>query len=88
MPRAQIPYEDIRAELERMFPWPTCRVRLRVPKRGNNVKAPITIYDRTRGNYQRVGYSCEIFIEMFTGLSDDLETTKWDRQRMTVLVRV
>ena len=87
MPRATIPYEDLQAELERMFPWPTCRVRLRRPKRDNNVKAPTTIYDRTGGNFKKIGYRCEIFIEMFTGLSEDLETTRWDRQRMTVLVR-
>jgi len=88
MPRATIPYEDLQAVLEDMFPWPTCRVRLRRPNRNNDVKAPTTIYDRTGGNFKRIGYRCEIFIEMFVGLSDDLETTRWDRQRMTVLVRV
>ena len=88
MPRATIPYDELQQELDKMFPWPTCRVRLRKPDRYNNLKAPVTVYDRTDGKFQRIGYRCNIFIEMFTGLADDLTTTEWDRRRMTVLVEL
>ena len=88
MPRAEIPYEDLRAKLETMFPWPTCRVRLRTPNRSNDVKAPVTIYDRSQGNFQRIGYKCEIIISKFTGLDEDLERTYWEQRRMTVMVEV
>ena len=88
MARAKIPYEELRAKLEQMFPWPTCRVRLRTPNRQNDVKAPVTIYDRSGGNFQRIGYRCQIILSMFTGLDEDLERTIWDQQRMTVMVEV
>ena len=88
MPRATIPYEDIRAQLEYMFPYPTCRVRLRTPSRYNDVKAPVTVYDRSKGNFGKIGYKCQIVLEMFEGLSEDLTQPIWNQRRLTVVVLV
>lgn len=89
MARATIPYEDIQAVLERMFPWPTYKtVRIRKPDRYNDLKAPTTIYDRRTGNFKSMGYKVPVILERFVGLSEDLISTKWAQERLTVLVEV
>ncbi len=89
MGRATIPYEDIKAKLEAMFPWPTYRtVRLRKPDRYNDIKAPTTVYDRSTGNYARAGYKCHVTLERFVGVSEDLTQTLWKQERQTVMVEV
>jgi len=87
MPRAKIPYEDLQARLESMFPWPTYRtVRLLKPKRDNNIRAPTTVYDREGGNFQRIGYRCQVILERFEGIREDLSGTLWNQTRMNVIV--
>lgn len=88
MPRAKIPYEDLQARLESMFPWPTYRtVRLLKPKRDNRIKAPTTVYDREGGNFKRIGYRCQVILERYEGQSEDLSRTLWDTTRMNVIVQ-
>lgn len=89
MARATIPYEDIDAKLSSMFPWPTYRtVYLRKPKRDNNVNAPTTVYDRSTGNYKRIGYRCQVVTERFVGVSEDLTRTEFIQERMNIIVEV
>jgi len=89
MARAKIPYEDIQARLEAMFPWPTYQtVRMRKPTRENNVRAPTTVYDRRSGNFQRIGYRVSVTLERFVGLSENLSRGQFIQERMNVIVEV
>jgi hypothetical protein len=89
MARATIPYEDIQAKLETMFPWPTYKtVRIRKPRRDNEVRAPTSVYDRRTGNFKSMGYRVQIILERFVGLSEDLTYTEWVQERMVVIVEV
>ena len=89
MARATIPYEDIQAKLESMFPWPTYKtVRIRKPRRDNNVKAPTSVYDRSTRNFKSMGYRTQVILERFEGLSEDLTSTIWIQERMIVIVEV
>ena len=89
MPRARIPYDEIRRKLYEMFPEPTFRfVRLRTPDRYNNLKAPTTIYDRRSGNFKTIGYRCAIIYERFEKFSDDLERGIFRQVRDVVLVEL
>lgn len=57
MGRATIPYENIEAAVNLLFPWPTfSNVFIEVPRSYNKIKAPTTVYDRRTGNYKAIGY--------------------------------
>jgi len=88
MPRAKIPYDAIRSKLRSMFPEPAYRfIRLRIPDRYNKIKAPTTIYDRTSGNFQTIGYRCDVVYEIFTGFSSDLRA-EYSQVRKKILVEI
>ena len=74
MARSRIPYTDLETELKAMYSSPIyARVKLNRPDRYNNLKAPITIYDRTTGNYARYGYLCNVSYQVFQGFEEDYE---------------
>ena len=90
MPRAKIPYQELEKKVRKMFPFPIYRdVFLRKPRRDNNVKAPISVYDRRSGNYKVSGYICQISYEIFQGLDDGSYYgwgTRYSPKDVTVMV--
>ena len=90
MPRAKIPYNELASKVRKMFPFPIYRdVFLRKPRRDNNVKAPISVYDRRSGNYKVSGFICQVKYEMFQGVKESdyygLET-RYKTIEVTVMV--
>jgi len=72
MARSKIPYSDLENVLTKLYTSPNyVRVYLQRPSRQNNIKAPMTLYDRSSGNYGRWGYLCDIEYEIFTGFKPD-----------------
>lgn len=71
MPRAKIDYPALRKALNDKYPMPLYRdVTLLVPHRSNQVKAPTTVYDRTQGNYARIGYKVQVRLQQFMGITE------------------
>ena len=71
MPRATIDYPALREALFEKYPQPLYRdVTLLVPRRDNKIKAPTTVYDRSTGNYARIGYKVQVSLEQFVGIVD------------------
>lgn len=71
MPRATIDYPALRKELFDKYPMPLYRdVTLLVPERNNRIRAPTTVYDRTTGNYARIGYKVQVRLEQFMGIKE------------------
>lgn len=69
MPRAKIDYPGLQDELLKKYPLPLYRdVKLLVPHRSNRIRAPTTIYDRSQGNYARIGYKVQVRLEQFIGV--------------------
>ena len=63
MPRAKIPYDDIERELRTLYPYPLFReIRIRTRFKGDRIGkvTPTTVYDRTSGNFARIGYKVAI----------------------------
>ena len=88
MGRATIPYDDLTAKVRQMFPAPGFKnVRIRKPDRYNDLKAPTTIYDRSGGNYARIGYKVSIRYDVFLFISEDLQAI-YETRRSTVLVEL
>ena len=89
MAKAAVPYEQLQIELERLYPEPIFQnMRLLKPKRGNNIRAPTAIYDRTAGSFKKIGYRCIIQGTMVTGIDSNwLYIRKKDFQR-TILIEL
>jgi hypothetical protein len=88
MARATIPYEDLRAKAETLFPYPTYdSVSLRKPTRYDDYKAPTTVYDRSTGNFQRIGYRCYIRRTRIEGFSEDFRPI-WKTEGSYVILEV
>jgi len=69
MPRAKIPYPELEKALRKKYPSPLyANVTLKKPRRDNNIRAPTTIYDRSQGNYARIGYRVQVELEQFAGI--------------------
>lgn len=74
MARSRIPYTDLETELKKMLKAPIyVRVKLLRPDRYNDLKAPPTIYDRSTGNYARIGYYCDVAYDEFVGFGENFE---------------
>ena len=90
MPRAKIPYQEIEKKVREMYPEPIYRkVYLKKPHRSNNVKAPISVYDRRSGNYKVSGYICEVKYEIFQGLDSGSYYgwgTRYESEEVAVMV--
>jgi len=83
MPRAKIDYPALRNELFKKYPMPLYRdVTLLVPHRSNRIKAPTTIYDRSQGNYARIGYKVQVRLEQFMGIVESYDgfRAKYERR--------
>lgn len=62
MPRARIPYDDLRKMLRKKYPSPLyANVRLD----GNT---PVRVYDRSTGNFAPIGWKVRIYLEQFVGI--------------------
>lgn len=71
MPRAKIDYPALRQALFEKYPQPLYRdVTLLVPRRDNRIKAPTAVYDRTTGNYARIGFKVQVRLEQYVGTVD------------------
>lgn len=84
MPRAKIDYPALRSKLLQKYPMPLYRnVDLLVPHRSNNIKAPTTIYDRSQGNYARIGYKVQVRLEQFMGIVENYDgfRAKYERRQ-------
>ena len=85
MPRATIPYFDLELKLEKMYPFPVFR-RPRI-RRKDEFKGftPITVYDRSSGNFKPIGYKCSIEYSRFQGEYDTAMNPVF-REEMQVVV--
>lgn len=86
MPRATIDYPALRGALFDKYPMPLYRdVTLLVPDRNNRIKAPTTVYDRTTGNYARIGYKVQVRLEQFMGITETFDGFRvvYEKRRFT-----
>jgi hypothetical protein len=83
MPRARIPYEELEAAARKKYPYPIFRnVQVLRRSRYNDIKAPTVVYDRSTGNYARIGFNCQITAEMFAGMVESAPSwLGYSRQR-------
>jgi hypothetical protein len=71
MPRARIPYGELQYEVEQKYPFPLYRnVELLRKDRYNGIPAPTVVYDRSTGNYKRIGWKVQIQFEQFAGIRE------------------
>lgn len=88
MARAKIPYEDIKAAVDSLFPWPTFNdVKLDVPRSFNETKAPTTVYDRRSGNFSKIGYRVYVWRSRIDGFDNQFRP-KYKDDRGFVIVEV
>lgn len=74
MARATIPYDELNEKARELFPKPTYEyVSVQRPNRYNSLKAPTTVYDRSTGNYQKIGYRCLIKRRRLGGFTEDFQ---------------
>jgi hypothetical protein len=87
MAKAAVPYDALQIALEQIFPEPIFQnVRVVKPRRDNRVKAPTAIYDRSTGNFQKIGYKCLIRGTMVTGIDRNWNyVTKKDFSKMILI---
>ena len=72
MPRARIPYDNLDLAAITKYPYPMFKnVRIERKERYNNIPSPTVVYDRSSGNYQRIGFKCTVTLEQFDGLEKD-----------------
>ena len=67
MPRATIPYFEIDEFIEKQYPKPV----FRRPQRESGT--PKTVYDRSTGNFARIGYMVNVSYTRLTGFDNDLQ---------------
>lgn len=71
MPRAKIPYEELEIKLGEMYPYPIYRrprLRLKGEYQGFT---PVTVYDRSKGNFGVIGYRVMAEFTRFQGTYDN-----------------
>ena len=70
MARAQIPYFEIDQFIEQRYPTPVFQNarRDRFPR-----EIPRTVYDRSTGNFARIGYLVWMSYERLTGFNENLD---------------
>jgi len=89
MAKAAVPYDQLQINLENLFPEPIFqRVRLLKPKRGNNIRAPTAIYDRTGGAFKKIGYRCKIQGTMVTGIDPNWQYIKKRDFQKEILIEI
>ena len=70
MPRARIPYDELQKAAEEKYPYPAFRyVTVLRRSRYDNVPSPTVVYDRSTGNYKKMGFKCQVTMEVFDGLA-------------------
>ena len=86
MPRATIPYEKLKDRLLEMYPFPIYR-RVRIVRR-NEFKGftPITLYDRSKGNFSPIGYKVRIDYSRFQGEYDSVMNPVFREETQVVAV--
>ena len=67
MPRARIPYQKLEEKLQIMYPWPVFRQPTIRTKDLFKGYTPITVYDRTSGNFSPIGYKAMVEYTRFQG---------------------
>ena len=75
MPRAKIPYDAIESKMIELYPYPLYRgvgIRTVFTDRVRR-KTPTTVYDRTTGNFARIGYKVAIEGLIFVGTDQNFE---------------
>jgi len=83
MPRARIPYEELEAAAREKYPYPVFKdVQVLRRSRYNDIKAPTVVYDRSTGNYAKMGFKCQITAKMFEGMeASEVSWLGYSRQR-------
>jgi hypothetical protein len=86
MPRAKIPYDELQDELEKMYPFPVYRNPRIRPKSVYKGYTPITVYDRSKGNFATIGYRAMIEFSRFQGEYDSVMNPVFRQEMKEVVI--
>lgn len=76
MPRVRIPYDALIDAARKKYPYPVFRnVTVERRDRYNNIPSPTVVYDRSGGNYAKMGFLCTVVLEEFDGL--EVSQSQW-----------